>query len=818
MNRIVIVLTGISLSLSLIACGGGGGGGGSGNGGVNPVVNTFTIGGTVTGLKSAGLVLQNNGGNDLVIAADGVFNFSAAVNDGATFTVTVSQQPDLPPQSCTVVNGSSTLAGSAITNVDVSCVGPFARYMFMAPIADADNSISVYALDKDTGRPVYIRDVDTGTQPEWVVVHPSGKFLYVANVGSDEISQFSIGADGKLSQIAANLSTGSTSGPVSATIDPTGRYLYVTIKNFHSVAQFNIGTNGVLTPMIPTIVSTTTSPVHIAVDPTGKFAYVAEEFDSKLYQFSINANGTLNALTPAFVVPGINPNSVTVDPRGRFVYVANDAEISGGAASIAQYTIGNDGTLTPMSTPSVTPAASTFPKFITINPDSSFAYVSSGGSPAIVTRYAIAADGLLQSPVQETIIGGSPRAAVIGPSAKYFYVTNSTGATFQFPINSDASFAPASPNIAQRDGYESIAISPGAAPVMPVAKFAYVMNQNDSTITQFNIGTDGKLSEITPVINSGYAGTSGVAGTTPTDIAADPGGQKIYVTNSFVDRVSPFTVNTNGSLSIGFDETVLTNNLDPAAVSVDPGGRFVYIAHNEGGAGGPSTMAGYDIGSNDVLTIKGTAGAAIGTLPQSIEMYPDGKYMLIANFVSDDISIKSLNSAGGVASNTTTNAGDGTSDVTFHPNGKYAYATNFFDNNVSLFDVSIGGTLSLTPMTTPTVVAGTNPRAVAVHPSGLYAYVANQASNNVSQYAINQTDGSLTAMSTPTVVSGTGATNPRDITVDASGKYVYVANRNSASVSQFTVNQADGSLTAMNPATVSTGSAPTSIITVDGYQ
>ena len=85
------------------------------------VTNTFTIGGTVTGLNGAGLVLQNNGGDDQPITADGSFSFTAQ-EDGSIFAVTVLTQPTDLSQTCSVSNGSGTLAGADVGNVQVTCV------------------------------------------------------------------------------------------------------------------------------------------------------------------------------------------------------------------------------------------------------------------------------------------------------------------------------------------------------------------------------------------------------------------------------------------------------------------------------------------------------------------------------------------------------------------------------------------------------------------------------------------------------------------------------------------------------------------------
>lgn len=83
---------------------------------------TYTIGGNVGGLTGTGLVLQNNGGDDLSISANGSFTFSTKIANGASYNVTVKTQPSGPTQLCTVANGSSTVSGGNVTSVSVTCV------------------------------------------------------------------------------------------------------------------------------------------------------------------------------------------------------------------------------------------------------------------------------------------------------------------------------------------------------------------------------------------------------------------------------------------------------------------------------------------------------------------------------------------------------------------------------------------------------------------------------------------------------------------------------------------------------------------------
>jgi len=79
----------------------------------------YSVGGTVSGF-AAEFTLQNNAGDDLVIAADGAFEFATPVTDGDDYAVTVSTQP--AGQMCSVTNGAGTIASADVTDVAVDCV------------------------------------------------------------------------------------------------------------------------------------------------------------------------------------------------------------------------------------------------------------------------------------------------------------------------------------------------------------------------------------------------------------------------------------------------------------------------------------------------------------------------------------------------------------------------------------------------------------------------------------------------------------------------------------------------------------------------
>jgi hypothetical protein len=83
-------------------------------------VNTYTVGGTISGLAESGLVLAN-GTDTLSVAANAVmFTMPTGVASGSTYDVVVQTQP--ASQTCTVSNASGPVTTSDITNVAVSCV------------------------------------------------------------------------------------------------------------------------------------------------------------------------------------------------------------------------------------------------------------------------------------------------------------------------------------------------------------------------------------------------------------------------------------------------------------------------------------------------------------------------------------------------------------------------------------------------------------------------------------------------------------------------------------------------------------------------
>jgi large repetitive protein len=89
---------------------------------VNCATGTFSIGVTVSGLAGTGLVLRNNGRNDLSITGNGSFQFSERLASGARYDVRVATPPTNPTQSCAVNNGTGTVGAASVANITVTCM------------------------------------------------------------------------------------------------------------------------------------------------------------------------------------------------------------------------------------------------------------------------------------------------------------------------------------------------------------------------------------------------------------------------------------------------------------------------------------------------------------------------------------------------------------------------------------------------------------------------------------------------------------------------------------------------------------------------
>jgi hypothetical protein len=86
---------------------------------VHCVTDSYKVGGNVVGLVGSGLVLQNNGGDDLAVSSD-TFAFGTPIPSGGAYSVTIKTQPQ--GQTCSVGGGTGSIVSGDVDTVVINCL------------------------------------------------------------------------------------------------------------------------------------------------------------------------------------------------------------------------------------------------------------------------------------------------------------------------------------------------------------------------------------------------------------------------------------------------------------------------------------------------------------------------------------------------------------------------------------------------------------------------------------------------------------------------------------------------------------------------
>jgi 6-phosphogluconolactonase len=331
-------------------------------------------------------------------------------------------------------NSTSTTSGSGASGDCVPSTNPTFAY-----VLNTSNAISMYSANSCSGALTSLNPatIPTGVNnafgAESMAIDPLGRFLYVANLGSNATDAATV------SMFTINASTGVLTATNPAQV-PTGffpqgiaassNFVYTANSDDNSVSMFTINSSGgLLTPLSPseTFVpplfadrSSDSSPDFVTVSPSGQFLYVTDQDNGSISAFAINSQtGTLTATNPAGVIAGVNPWKVAFDPAGKFAYVADED-----LGNVWMFTVdGATGVLTP--NPATLVAAGNQPSYMTVHPSGNFAYVVNRYD-GTVSMYAIqAGTGTLVPNTPATVKAGSwPYSIAVNAAGTFAYVSN----------------------------------------------------------------------------------------------------------------------------------------------------------------------------------------------------------------------------------------------------------------------------------------------------------------------------------------------------------------------------------------------------------
>ncbi|HUP07284.1 MAG TPA: hypothetical protein VMU47_09030 [Caldimonas sp.] len=162
---------------------------------------TYALGGTVSGLSAAGLVLANGTMTAAVAAGASSFQFPGGLATGTAYAVAVQTQP--AGETCAVANGSATVGTADVTNVQVACAAN--AYSVGGSITGLNADGLVLANGSDTVQPAsgassftLAQRVATGSTYSVAVTHqPAGETCTVsgsfpATMGAGDVTGIAV--------------------------------------------------------------------------------------------------------------------------------------------------------------------------------------------------------------------------------------------------------------------------------------------------------------------------------------------------------------------------------------------------------------------------------------------------------------------------------------------------------------------------------------------------------------------------------------------------------------------------------------------------
>ena len=161
---------------------------------------SYTVGGRVSGLTGS-VVLQDNGGSNLTVTANGAFTFSTNLANNAAYDVTVLTQPS--GQTCTVSNGAGVVSGGNITNVAVVCSSNSNTYTVSGTVSGLvgslvlqDNNANNLAISANGTFAFGISVASGSPYSVTVLTHPAGQSCSVSNgsgtIGTSDVSNVAV--------------------------------------------------------------------------------------------------------------------------------------------------------------------------------------------------------------------------------------------------------------------------------------------------------------------------------------------------------------------------------------------------------------------------------------------------------------------------------------------------------------------------------------------------------------------------------------------------------------------------------------------------
>ena len=241
---------------------------------------------------------------------------------------------------------------------------------------------------------------------------------------------------------------------------------------------------------------------------------------------------------------------------------------------------------------------------------------------------------------------------------------------------------------------------------------------------------------------------------------------------------------------------------NPSFLAVHPSGKYLFSVNEtgefDGQKSGGLTAFAVDPVSGELKSLNQVASG--GGAPCHIVVDKTGKSLLTANYSGGNVSVNAIGSDGQLGERTSFQQHNGSSANQQRQKDPHAHSINLDPQNHFAFVADLGTdevviyrfdskTQTLKPHAKAEVKSGSGPRHFSFHPSGKFAYLINELSNTITVFRYDAENGKLDTIQTistlPEGYAGTSYT--AEVLVHPSGKFVYGSNRGDDSIAVFSV-------------------------------
>jgi 6-phosphogluconolactonase len=313
--------------------------------------------------------------------------------------------------------------------------------------------------------------------------------------------------------------------------------------------------------------------------------YTSKTESQGIYSFHFDSGaGRLTSLALAATTP--DPSFLTVASNGKYLYAVNElAEFEGkkSGAATAYSLDPKSGKLTQLNQ---VPSGGADPCYLSFDQTGKHLLVANytGGS---VETFPVAFDGRIGPAsvfVQHT--GSGPnKERQEGPHAHYIASSSDNRFVFVVDLGLDEvvvyRFDPAKGSLTPNDP-PFAKLAPGAGPrhlaFHPNGKFAYVLNEVNSTVTAF--AYDAKSGSFSTLQTQSTIPKTFTAHNDTAEIVVHPSGKFLYASNRGHDSIAEFAIDpSRGTLTLAGEFS--TQGKTPRNFALDPTGKFLLAANQE---------------------------------------------------------------------------------------------------------------------------------------------------------------------------------------------------------------------------------------------